>query len=303
MTIRTKRIINPQRYLYTVPLGKQFYVAVPLTDEDYPKLESYGLQANAPARIPVPHRSATRFNANGRWHTLKHLPKEMRAHQQAYHVIDWHGYHHYGVCWHHRLCYQRELIPPTSLAFIIENGVLYSPLLTNHDRELTNIKAAMNVVLEMLGRCEIWTADRSPALPPVEQIEVPWEILRMGSRDQSDWEAHIDRIIQRKPKGQQVIIRDRHEYLWKMSPDFCVAGTQNFWGYVVYGFTPLNLYVFESNEVNNATYVFCGDWENGSRLTKTEVLDSHIHEARLYHTEKWYERIGYLIMSATKQAA
>ena len=303
MSIKAKRIINPQRYLYAIPLSEQFYITVPLTDEDFPKLESYGLQVNAPARIPVPHRSATRFNANGRYRILKHLPKEVRAHQQAYHVIDRNGDDHYGVCWHHRLCYQRELIPPTSLAFVIEDGVLYSPLLTNHDSDFTNIKAAMNVVLEMLGRCEIWTADRSPALPPVEQVEVPWEILRVGSRDQADWETYIDRIIQRKPKGQQIVIRDRHEHLWQLSPDFCVSGSQNFWGYVVYGFTHLNLFVFESNEINNATYVFRGDWETASKLTKTEVLSGHMHDTRLYHTEKWYEKIGHLIMSVTKQAA
>lgn len=88
-----------------------------------------------------------------------------------------------------------------------------------------------------------------------------------------------------------------------MAPDFCVLGSQNFWGYVVYGFTVLNLYVFECNEVNNATYVFKGDWKSASQLTKTEVLSSRIQEARIYHTEKWYESMGKLLVRAGKKAA
>lgn len=48
--------------------------------------------------------------------------------------------------------------------------------------------------------------------------------------------------------------------------------------YVVYGFTALNLFIFESNEINNATYAFRGDWEAASKLTKTEVLSGHVQE-------------------------
>lgn len=105
------------------------------------------------------------------------------------------------------------MISPTELAFIIEDGVLYSPLLENADNKFTCIKAAMNIALEMLGRCEVWTVERAPAVPPVKQNEVPWEILRPGTRIQDDWAQYIDEIIERKPKGQQAVIRNRHEHL------------------------------------------------------------------------------------------
>lgn len=161
----------------------------------------------------------------------------------------------------------------------------------------------MNVALEMLGRCEVWTAERAPAVPPVKQTEVPWEILRPGTKIQNDWEQYINKIIERKPKGQRAVILRRHEHLWHMAPDFCVLGSQNFWGYVVYGFTALDLFVFECNEVNNATYVFKGDWESASQLTKSEVLSGHVQDARIYHTEKWYENTSKLIMCAGKGVA
>ena len=161
----------------------------------------------------------------------------------------------------------------------------------------------MNIALEMLGRCEVWTAERAPAVPPVKQTEVPWEILRPGTRIQDDWAQYIDEIIERKPKGQQAVIRNRHEHLWYMAPDFCLLASQNFSGYVVYGFTALNLFVFESNEINNATYAFRGDWEAASKLTKTEVLSGHVQEARVYHSDKWYENTRKLIADLGKGVA
>lgn len=295
MTITRRRIINPQRYLYSLHPGDKFYVAVSLDAEDYSHLRSYGILPDAPARIPIPRKNATKMNANGKWKVLRDLPKEQRFFEHDYHVVDWHGTDHYGTCCQSRWCYQRELIPPTELSFVIEGNVLYSPLLLNSDSNFDNIKAAMNVALEMLGRFEIWTAERAPAMPPVKQSEVPWEILRPGTSLYGNWEQYIDKIVERKPKGQQTVIRQRHEHLWHMDPDFCVLGSQNFWGYVVYGFDTLNLFVFECNEVNNATYVFKGDWEEASKLTKSEVLSEHIQEARIFHTDKWYETTRKLI--------
>ena len=214
MTITRRRIINPQRYLYALHSGDKFYIAVPLEMEDYPRLQSYGLLPESPARIPIPQKAATKMNANGKWKIRKDLPKEECFFEHDYHIVDWHGTDHYGTCWQSRWCYQRELIPPTELAFIIEDGVLYSPLLENaDDNKFTCIKAAMNIALEMLGRCEVWTVERAPVVPPVKQSEVPWEILRPGTRIQDDWAQYIDEIIERKPKGQQAVIRNRHEHL------------------------------------------------------------------------------------------
>lgn len=303
IAIQKTRVFNPARYLYALQPGDDFYIATPLTEEDYPRLEAYGLQKDAPARIPIPTRSATLQNADGKWKVRRDLPKEPRYFTHTYHIIDWHGTSHSGICCQERMCYPRELIPPTELAFVIEGGVLYSPLLTNTVECLEKIQIAMNVALEMLGRCEIWTAARAPVLPPIKQVEVPWEILRAGTRVRDEWEQYIRTVAERKSESQRVVIRQRHEQLWEMCPDFCVLGTQNFWGYVVYGFTSCNLYVFECNEVNNATYVFKGDWTSASRLTKTQVLAGNMHEARIFHTENWCENLRKLVASTRKEGA
>jgi hypothetical protein len=302
MQNKIKRVINPQRYLFALHPGDQFYITAPLLDEDVQHLVQYGITPDGPARIPVPRQSATRVNTNGKWVIHRNLPKEKRAFVHAYHIIDWHGEDHYGTCVQHRMCYQRELIPPTDLAFMVENGVLYSPLLENCEDAMTVVKAVMNIVLEMIGHFEICTIEKTPALPPVKQYEVPWEILRSGTRDHKALESYIEKTVEHKSKAQQVAIYSRHSHLQRYEPDFYVLGSQNFFGYVVYGFPRFNLFVFESNEVNNATYMFRGDWEQASRLTKMEVLSGCLQEARVYHTEQWEENISHLIYRFSKEA-
>ena len=303
MNIIRTRINNPRRYLYALHRGDKFYVAATLSAEDISRLQLYGITPDGIARIPVPHRSATQLNAEGKWVRLRNLPKEIRLFVHAYHLVDWHGNDHYGTCIQERWCYQRELIPPTELAFIIEDGVLYSPLLENSEEDIDRIKVAMNTLLEMIGHCEIRTADKAPALPPVQQVEVPWEILRAGTRDLSEWKNYVDKTVERKPKAQQVEICRRHEHLMEIGPEFCVLGAQNFFGYVVYGFPALNLYIFESNGINNATYAFRGNWETASMLTKMEVLAGGLQEARIYHTDQWHENIGRLFYRISQEVA
>ena len=303
MTIIRKRINNPRRYLYALHHGDKFYVAATLSDEDIRRLQQYGISQSLSARIPAPHRSATRINADGKWVLRRDLPKKIRQFVHARHWVDWHGNDHYGICVQERWCYQRDLVPPTELAFIIEEDVIYSPLLTNSEEDMDRIKLTMNVVLEMVGHCEIRTAEKAPALPPVRQVEVPWEILRTGTRERSDWEEYVQKTVERKPKAQQVEICRRHEHLMEMCPEFCVLGAQNFFGYVVYGFPVLNLYIFESNGINNATYAFRGDWETASMLTKMEVLSGGLQEARIYHTEQWHENIGRLFYRIAQKVA
>ena len=303
MNIIRTRINNPRRYLYALHSGDKFYVAATLSADDVSRLQQYGIAPDGIGRIPIPHRSATQFNAEGKWIRLRNLPKETRLFVHAYHLVDWHGNDHYGTCIQERWCYQRELIPPAELAFIIEDGVLYSPLFENNETDMERIRIAMNVVLEMIGHCEVWTADKIPALPPVLQVEVPWEILRAGTQDRSEWKNYVDKTVERKPKAQQVEICRRHEHLMEMGPEFCVLGAQNFFGYVVYGFPALNLYFFESNGINNATYAFRGNWEAASMLTKMEVLASGLQEARVYHTDLWHENIGRLFYRISQEVA
>ncbi|NCB26701.1 MAG: hypothetical protein EOM62_14710 [Bacteroidia bacterium] len=303
MRIQQSKIRNPQLYLYELSPGDSFYIATPIAPEDSTRLQLYGFQVEGQPRVPIPRRNATTLNADGRWMLRKDLPKEPRSFEHEYHIVDWHGNDHYGTCWQTRKCYQRELIPPAELCFTLDNGTLYSPLFQLSGEIMESVKLAINVMLEILGRCEIWTSEKVPVAPPIKQREVPWEILRKGTRDREAWEEYVTRITEERPQTQRNIIKQRHEHLWEQTPDFCVLGTQSFWGYVVYGFSDRNLFVFECNQPNNATYVFRGSWEAASQLTKTEILAGHLHEARLFHTEQWRENVRKLIINHSHEVA
>ena len=292
--INQKRIVNPKRYLFELHYGDEFYVVAPLSEKDLQRLLLYGIVQDGIVRIPIPRKSATEANANGKWIPRRNLPKEVRVYWQAYHILDWHGNDHYGTCARHRLCYQREFVSATNLAFVVEEGVLYSPLLENKEECMHIVKAVINIVLEMIGHCEIWTKEKKPVVSNIKEIGVPWEILRSGTRNQELVSSHIEKILTEKSKAIQIEIWRRHEYLRSLKPEFYVLGSQNFFGYIVYGFERYNLFIFESNEINNATYVFCRDWKQVSRLTKMEVLYGDLQEARVYHTANWEMNINQI---------
>ena len=171
MNINRTRIFNPKRYLFALQPGDEFYIAALLTETDIQRLRHYGIKPDGEAKIPIPSRSATIANADGRWIVHRDQPKEERIFVRTYHLVSWHGDDIYGSYVQHRMCYPRELVPPTELAFVVEDGVLYSPLMTNTEAGMSTVKAAMNIILEMVGHCEVWTADKAPALPPVNQYE------------------------------------------------------------------------------------------------------------------------------------
>lgn len=56
-------------------------------------------------------------------------------------------------------------------------------------------------------------------------------------------------------------------------------------------------------QLHRRIYAFRGDWEAASKLTKTEVLSGHIQEARIYHSNKWYENTRKLIAGLSKEVA
>ena len=188
MLIAKKRIRNPQRYLYEIPEGKNFYVAVKVQQHKSEKAKCYGLKEDGKLRIPIGIGNATQFNADGKWVVNRGLPLEERVFEHDYHVVDWHGNDHYGTCYQSKMCFQREYVKPTEIAFSYEGGVVFSQQLNNCEECHDNIKTAINVALEMFGECEIWDENKAPIIPQIKEVVVPWEILRSGTQDNKVWE-------------------------------------------------------------------------------------------------------------------
>jgi hypothetical protein len=79
----------------------------------------------------------------------------------------------------------------------------------------------------------------------------------------------------------------RVKEITRHTPDFIAVGMGGFSDYVVFGFTDRRRYVLESPLLGNATYVFRDDWERFAALSKAEIIQGDLQEARLIHNKRW----------------
>lgn len=298
MIISGKRIRNVDKYLFEFKEGESLYIGLQNASIYKHELREYGLLGKVKEYVflPRPLKSITDFNTNGRWVPDKSLPLEERTFESQYHVVDWHGNDHYGVRYHTRKCYQRRFISPPSLELTYSNDLLLSPLFVLSEKNKPLIKHAINMFLEMFGRCEVLTEKYTPK--KVVRIErLSWTILPKGEFPWEKAKSYLDSIINNIQPKYRIVISKRHESITKNVPDFMAIGDQSFFGYVIYGFQKKGIFIFESNKSNNATYVFKGNWKEASRLTKAEILCGQIHEARIIHNKKWNNNIDKLLCS------
>lgn len=297
MIISGKKIRNIDKYLLEFQKGENFYIGLQNVELYSTELEKYGLSGDLLAThkfLPRPLKNITDFNANGKWIINKSFPMKERTFESEYHIVDWHGSDHYGTRYYSRKCYQRELIPPPSIELTCSNGLLISPLLVYSDDNEKLIKHIINMYLEMFGRCETLTEKCTPK-KAIKTERLTWTVLSKGEYPWQKAKSYLDDIINITPKKHRTVIRKRHEAITKNVPDFMAIGDQGFWGYVIYGFSKKEIFVFESNEPNNATYVFKGNWKEASQLTKAEILCGQLYEARVIHNKNWDENINRLV--------
>lgn len=299
MIIIGKRIRNIYKYLSEFQEGESFYVGLQNAEMYSDELKKYGLLEDLLAThtvLPRPLKRLTDFNVNGRWVPDRSLPMEERTFESEYHVVDWHGNDHYGTRYYSRECYRRRLILPPYIALTYSDGLLISPLLVYSQDNESLIKHVINMYLEMFGRCETLTEKCTPK-KIIKTERLPWTVLPKGEYPWEKAKSHLDAVINTIPNKHRTVISKRHEAITENIPDFMAIGDQGFWGYVIYGFARKELFVFESNEPNNATYAFKGNWKEASLLTKAEILCGQIYEARIIHNENWNNNINKLICS------
>lgn len=297
MIIQGKSIRNVDRYVSKLSTGERFRIAVRDIENYEHKLLVYGIDITqleeGESFLPRPIKSATKYNANGKVLVDK-SEKENRVFEKSYHNVDWHGKDHYGTYYQYRLCYKRKLLDPLEIELIYYNGFIISPVLENSDENKNVIKHVINIFLEIFGSCEILTEGLNfKASNKIKRLQ--WTVLPKGKYPWNKAKAHLDIVLNSTPIKYKRVITNRHEVISNKIPDFMAIGDQGFYGYVIYGFTKKNIYIFESNQTDNATYVFKGNWEDASKLTKLEILNSKMHEARVVHNKNWKDKIDKII--------
>lgn len=299
MRIIKTRIRSVAPYLANLGENVLFYVGLRNTI-GYPQvLEKYGFVINrTEPQIIVPRTLGpiSKFNADGKWEVHRDLPKEPREFEREYRCIDWHGEEHTGICFQTRYCYQRTRIMPPLIELEMERNLVKSPLLRNDGTNYDEITHIINLFLEMFHECEILLEQQDANFRQHTDVRnLLWTILPAGRLPWEQKKEQMKEIFDIVSRKHRTIISNRHEIIWNYEPDFIARGEQGFWGYIVYAFPQKELFVFECNNIDNATYIFRGNWESASTLTKAEILSEHLHEARIIHNSTWHDKINVLL--------
>ncbi|WLR60629.1 hypothetical protein [Guptibacillus hwajinpoensis] len=293
-----KRIRKASKYMSHIAEGEKAYIGLAITEDVSTRLKEIGFDTLYPGESLVPSPklgTVSRFNANGKSVPEKDKPKETAYRQQYWEWEDWGGNHHSRTVDIPYQRYPRKWIPSPWIELIIvqsgeEKLLLAGPAIVIGKTEETNIVHQINLMLEIFKRVEIFQEN-------LERYEVPkviklgWNVLPAGNMPWERFKSHLTPVIDKLSKGKKIIIKERLETVSQYKPDFHAIGENGYRGYIIFGFTKQNIYIFESAEYGNATYVFQGNWEQLSKMTKAEIVNGNHHKHRFVHLEGWKSQI------------
>ncbi|MBF8436196.1 hypothetical protein I0Q91_03820 [Halanaerobiaceae bacterium Z-7014] len=302
MIISKTRIYNVVKYLGFLSEGANFILGVKIQPDDNFNLEKIGFPKNiSNGDTILPNADigpVSSYNAEGKY--IKHKDREMET---AYMQREWHWEEFRGrdkkvkrskivdVPYER---YPRTFIKPSSfeLTYVFNSTqfIKINYVFEYRKTNIDNIKDGINLLLEIFGRCEVFTKELDEISPP-KLKRLNWEVLPKGKYPWEKVQPKLEEIIKTKPKGKQPVLRNRLDLIKNFEPEFVAIGQSGFKGYFIFGFPENDLYVLESTEYGNATYVLSDDWKQLSQLTKAELLDEGLHEKRIIHRESWQDKI------------
>lgn len=295
--IHKRRIQNVDKYMLGIEEGATFYVGLKSIDGKEDRLLTAGFSNNLEVGetvLPSIIRGVTRFNSEGKFEKRRDLPKETYYLQRDWNWKDWGGNEHSTIVDVQRERFQREFIPPPSIELTLSvdssnEKIVISPLLeyTVSNKEL--IKHVINLFLELFGECQLYSKELVPAMVKLKKLN--WNILPQGRYPWDKLINHLEPIFSRTKKGNQPVIKYRFETINKRNPEFIAIGEAGFQGYVVFGFPKKNIYILESQQLDNATYIFEDNWENLSQYTKADIIANNLHKDRIIHIKGWEDKI------------
>lgn len=202
--------------------------------------------------------------------------------------------------------YPRTVEPPPGVELTIAalpdgQQVLVAPARTYRDSADSRLIHVVNLLLEVAGECDIYTADLVRIEQPTLR-QLNWRVLPPEVRTWTELRPRLQDLVSRAPEEHRAIVEYRFEEITSYQPTFVAVGRAGFAGYIVFGFPERNRFVCECVHTGNATYVFGEDWRRLSRLTKRQVLNEGSQLARLVHDEEWPEDLQRVLESAPRRA-
>lgn len=306
MIIRKKRVRSARSNIRGVTDGKRVRISLSDIGRFKDRLQEVGFSSAlcvGEQILPASVGNVSHFNAEGGYKVHRDQPKEIAYRQAEWHWQEFHG--PYDRVEQSKVVeipyerYPRTFIEPPAVELTIaessgEKVVVAPPLPFTRDAE-PQLVHTINLFLELFGECEVLRDDLSHIVP-AKVIRLDWEVLPAGKLPWEKLKRELRPIVNRQPEGNRAVIDKRHETIASYDPEFVAVGRGGFDGYVIFGFPSRSLYILESSQINNATYVLDKDWEELSTMTKAELLNENLHKDRIVHREKWFDAVRALLV-------
>lgn len=306
MYICKKRIRNIGRYVRNFRTGQQIILSIAVNQIESGTLQKIGFSDKlepGETVLPSPMGPISDFNASGK--DIVHKDQDMET---AYRQSEWKWNEFRGRDNTVEMSkivdvpykrYPRTFIRPPSIELRLatdNNGnlIVISPTLEYKKENENALLHVVNLFLEIFNICEIRNNKLESIIKsPVKRLN--WDILPKGRQPWEKLKVILDGLRESTAEGNKTVIDKRFESINIHNPDFVALGKAGFSGYVVFGFLNKNLFVLESNQTNNATYIFEDNWEHLSALSKAEILTENLHKDRIIHREGWFNEINRVL--------
>lgn len=293
-----KSIRNVEKYTNSLE-EKSYNIGLKIDKNIQEKLNELGFPAIEDGYSMLPEKingRFSKFNIHGSHKLRRDLPKEPHSYSIMTEITDWHGNRHHVMQTRTIQRIAREKIPAPEVELqIVSNDKKEHFVISSYSVEIgktdnEKIKHILNLFLEIFRQVEFFELDmNSINKPTIERLN--WEILPQGELPWEDKEKYIEKVAQNAKKSQKVFLDERLKTIESENPDLRAIGINGYKGYIVYGFSEKNLYIFESAFYGNATYIFKYEWKSISQLTKSEIINNNLVEKRLIHTSEWKEQL------------
>lgn len=263
MYLKQSSVRSTKKLLNDIEKNQKFFLGVILKEKNLEIVErKFGFSDRQEGQkiFPNPFNGImSKRNAIGESVPQKELPKEIAYRAQHWELKDWGGYTHSGTSYVPYKRYQRILIEPKEFKYVIFSDkednqyFILNKEFENNENDNENILFGANLTLEIFNEVGTFIMDSNQNFFDTSLFKsVNWEIIPKGEKI---WEFFNNRIIENISKSEQILIKERFDYINSFEPDCIRKGIGGYTGYLIFEFTDKNLFIFDSILYGNAIYV------------------------------------------------
>lgn len=275
-------------------------------------LESLGIFYNGEGDLCVPSEPVLPSPDNGTWAkrnidgwviTRKDLPRISKTFSVEVPNFGDYSRGVHDMTWT-RKCYQREVVSPLDACIAVTHkestpnqdgevfGFELQYTLEQNETDFQNqLLMCINILQESTGCSDVFLANATHE-EVFEQRFVDWEIFPPGIAD-SEFKKRIGGS--RISEGAMKTALERKVLLESLEPQSIIRG-RNLGSSVYFGakFSD-ELVVFENIRTGNAIYVMFGNWEELSKLSRSELLRNYDGYIRIRHAGNWEKQLRWTV--------